>query len=227
MKRTMRPIGVTLALALTWGCSDTTNITTPTSGIIGSGRLVTESRTVQGFDSVSMGGVGRLVIRHAGSESLEITAEDNILPVIRSEVRGTTLFLDLAPVSSLSPTREIVYRLAVRELNEIEATGASIIEVAGLDTERLHVRLSGASSLVASGSADRQDVEVSGASSLRAEDLRSRMVTADVSGTSQCVVRVSDRLEAKVSGVSLLEYFGDPVVIANTSGGSTLRRVGP
>ena len=227
MKRTMRWLGGNLALALLWACSGNTNMTGPTPALIGSGRLATESRAVQGFDSVSMVGVGRLIIQQAGSESLEVTAEDNILPVVRSEVRGDTLFLDFAPVSSLNPTREIVYRLAVRELNEISATGAGIIDVAGLDTERLRVRLTGASSLLASGSADRQDIEVSGASFVRAEDLRSRMVTANVSGTSQCVVRVSDRLEADVSGVSLLEYYGDPVVIANASGGGTVRRAGP
>jgi hypothetical protein len=59
-----------------------------------------------------------------GAESLEVSAEDNVLPLVRSEVRGGRLFLSLAANQGLSLTREIVHHVTVRELGELEASGA-------------------------------------------------------------------------------------------------------
>jgi hypothetical protein len=193
---------------------------------VGSGNLATESRAVAGFEEVSLSGAGHLVVEQTGVESLTITAEDNLLPFIRSEVQGDTLILGFTPGSNVNPTREVLYRLTVRDLSVLDISGASRVEVHGLHTAALAVVLSGASSLTADGDADVQVLVVSGASRYEAENLDSRIVTATVSGTSYGVVRASDVLTATVSGVSILEYFGSPVLTTTVSGGSSIRQVG-
>jgi hypothetical protein len=192
----------------------------------GSGRVATESRPVAGFEEVVLSGAGHLVVEQTGVESLTITAEDNLLPFIRSEVQGDRLILGFNPGSNVHPTREVLYRLTVRDLTGLEVSGASRVEVHGLDTAALAVVLSGASSLTASGDADVQVLVVSGASRYEAEDLDSRIVTATVSGTSYGLVRAREVLTATVSGVSTLEYIGRPVLTTTVSGGSSIRQVG-
>jgi hypothetical protein len=181
---------------------------------------------VAGFEEVSLSGAGHLIVEQSGVESLTITAEDNLLPFIRSDVQGDTLVLGFTPGANVNPTREVLYRLTVRDLTGLDVSGASRVEIHGLHTPALAAVLSGASSLTVSGSAAVQVLVVSGASRYEAEDLDSRVVTATVSGTSYGLVRASDVLTATVSGVSILEYIGHPVLTTTVSGGSSIRQVG-
>jgi len=224
MKRAVLTGALGGALTLLGGCDISHNHVTGT--VTGSGNLVTESRPVGGFAAVSVSGAGHLTIEQTGVESLVITAEDNLLPHIRSEVVGDRLYLGPAPGVNVTGTREVQYRLTVRDLTGIEASGASRVEAHGLHTTQLASVFSGASSFDASGSADAHVIVLSGASRAEAPDLRSRVVTATVSGASFGVLRVSGSLVATASGGSTLEYYGSPILVTNVSGGSVIRRVG-
>jgi hypothetical protein len=67
-----------LAVLLLAGCTITR----------GSGQLSSESRQVSGFTKVELSGSGELKIEQTGTESLTISAEDNVLP--RSPARYPT-----------------------------------------------------------------------------------------------------------------------------------------
>jgi hypothetical protein len=208
-------------LVLLWGCDCCTNSVTGTA--VGSGDVVTESRPVQGFSEVAVSGAGHLIVEQTGVESLEVTAEDNILPFILSEVRGGRLLLGLQPGVSVSTAHGVRYRVTVAALSEVVASGASRVEILRVDTPELAVRLSGASSCDAVGSADRHHLDLSGASRCETGDLVSREVRASLSGASYALVRALDRLVVTASGASTLEYFGNPVVEASVSGGSIVQ----
>jgi hypothetical protein len=194
--------------------------------VVGNGRLVTQARPVAGFDGITLSGAGRLIIEQTGREALTITAEDNILPFLTSDIRSGCLILGTVPDVSLSPTREIVYRLEVRDLYEIVVSGAGDIEAVGIDTPELHVVVSGAENIYVQGVADWQDLVISGAGHYVARDLFSLIATVTVSGSGSALVRVSDRLEATVSGSGLVEYIGSPWVDAEVSGTGAVRRIG-
>ena len=78
--------------------------------IEGSGDVVTETRAVSGFDRVILGGIGELTLIQGEEESLEIEAEDNILPQITTEVRDGTLTIsfDDAAVREIAKVAEEV-----------------------------------------------------------------------------------------------------------------------
>jgi hypothetical protein len=225
MKRAWTATVATLTLALSWGCGGYTEYVTNTA--VGSGRFATESRPAAGFTAVAVSGAGHVIIEQTGVESLHVTAEDNILPFVRTEVRGGRLFLGFEPGVSVNTTRGVEYRVTVVELSEIEASGASRVEVLHVDTGELTARLSGASSYSSAGIAEDHRIDLSGASRCEAGDLVSREVTASLSGASYGLVRVDDRLVASASGVSILEYIGHPAVEASVSGGSVVRPFAP
>jgi hypothetical protein len=220
-------IGAGALLALLCACSDYHTAPAGIGSVIGSGVLATEARAVSGFSAVSISHPARLIVDHAGTETLVVTAEDNILPLVRSEVSGGRLFLSLAAGDKVTSTREIVYRVTVAGLNDLEASGAARVELRGLRDERLGVRLSGASMLTAAGECAVLEIRLSGASRADTAALRSRQVIADLSGASYGLVRASESLVVNASGASTLEYLGDPLLVSNTSGGSVVRRVGP
>jgi hypothetical protein len=216
------------ALALLCAC-DHNATTTPTSTgtIVGSGVIVSQSRAVAGFGAVTVTGPLRLVIEQAGSPSLVVTADDNVIPLVQSEVRSGRLVLGFAANTSLTRISDVVCRLAMSEVRDVEASGAARVEMSGIGAGPLGIHLSGATIGSAGGTAEELTLEVSGASRWTASELRTRTVTARVSGASYGLVRASDSLVADVSGVSVLEYFGDPNVVPRVDGLSVVRRVGP
>jgi Putative auto-transporter adhesin, head GIN domain len=229
MIRGLWRIGIVAPVALFWACDESHYNYTParTDTIIGSGVVATEARPVAGFTAISVDHPARVVVVWGGAESLEVSAEDNVLPLVRSEVRNGRLFLSLAPNPGLTLSREIVHRVTVRELEELEASGAARVELHGASAESLSLRLTGASGVVADGRCDRLELNLSGASRSDTPGLRSLRVLAAVSGASHALLRVEDELVVNASGASVLEYFGDPLVTSTVSGASTVRRVGP
>jgi hypothetical protein len=222
---TPRSLTVGAALALLWACDGHHHHPCSTcSTAIGSGNLVTESRTVQGFESVEVSAAGHLIIEQTGVESLQITAEDNILPLVRSEVRNGRLILGFEPGTNVNTTREVLFRLTVRDLTNVGASGASRVEIRAVDGAELALRVSGATSLTAIGRVERVHLDLSGASLCEAPELRAHVLAADVSGASYALVRASESLVANASGASILEYLGDPALEATVSGGSVVRR---
>jgi hypothetical protein len=228
MSRLLPRTGIATVLALLGACGQE-QVATPTSPrtIAGSGVIVSQARSVPGFTAVTVAGPLRLLLEQAGTESLVVTTDDNVIPFVQSEVRDGRLYLGLVPDTSLTRISEIVCRVTLRELRDLDASGAARTELRGIDAARLAVHLSGAVVGSASGAVDQIHLDVSGASRWSAGELRGRAVTSDISGASYGLVRASHSLVARVNGVSTLEYLGDPVVVPTVDGLSVFRRVGP
>lgn len=220
--------GLFFVLAFASGCVGESSVLYPTgpTSMFGSGRFVSESRPVQAFTVIAVSGGIRVTVTHGGGESLEITAEDNILPLIESRVVGDRLVLGLLPVSGGVSSRGIDARVGVRALLGVEASGGSRI-VADVIDGPAAVLLSGAASLSTAGSVARLEMNLSGASRLVAPELTAGVVTARLSGASAALLRVVESLTVNASGASFLEFYGDPIVRSDVSGASTVRRVGP
>jgi hypothetical protein len=211
-------------VALASGCGHET--TWVDDRVIGSGRLATETRPVAAFDALVVDGPLEVRLTAGRPAALEVTAEDNLLPHVRSELRGGSLHLFLDGVS-LTSTRGFRVQVSSPAVSAIEANAAARLEVDGLQTDVLVTRLTGASSARLAGSAERHELWLSGASRCLASELRSHDGSAGLSGASYGLVAVGRTLRVDASGASTLEYLGDPQLTSVVSGESTVRRVGP
>jgi hypothetical protein len=218
------------------------------SGERGSGRLVTETREVSDFDSVQFSTFGDVTIRQGESESLVIEAEDNVLPLIVTEVRNGRLVIEYPErfERSVVPTRSIRYTLTVKNLDDLDHTGAGAILVQDLTTpsltvtlsgagnlnledleaEQLAFTLSGAGNLNASGKVDREEITLSGFGNLEAGDLESRTAEVTVSGAGSASVWAVEELKVYISGAGSVDYYGDPEVSSDVSGLGTVHQRG-
>jgi hypothetical protein len=189
--------------------------------VVGSGATKSETRPVSGFSTIQVSGSGEMTIEQGDSESLTIETDDNILPLITSEVSGGTLTIGVKTNTSISP-KTLKYRLTVKNLNGINMSGSTTITATNVSTDKLTVLASGSGVLTLSGAATDQDVQLSGSSSYQAGDLDSKTVKLTVSGSGKSVVKVSDRLDVKVSGSGNVEYIGSPQVTKDISGSGNL-----
>lgn len=192
--------------------------------IRGSGTLKTESRPVSTFTAVDLSGSGHLTIEQTGTESLTIEAEDNILPLLTSDVSNGTLRLGEKDTTNILTSKTINYRLTVRDLNNLTVSGSGDVTAPSLTASTLTVRLSGSGSMTLGGTADTQAVTISGSGRYDAAKLASKSVSIDISGSGIAVVMPSDTLNATIGGNGSLEYIGNPTVTQNISGSGRISK---
>jgi hypothetical protein len=176
----------------------------------GSGQVATESRPVSGFTKVELSGTGELTIEKTGTDSLTISAEDNILPRLSSEVSGGTLTLGTKPNTSIVPTKPITYSLTVKDLTGLGVSGSGSVRVSNLTTTSLSTKISGSGTITANGTVDDQDLEISGSGRYLADRLTSKTANVRISRSGTASVLVSDMLDVKISGSGSLTYSGNP-----------------
>ena len=84
------------------------------------------------------------------------------------------------------------------------------ITVYGINGSDFEVDVSGAGSVNLSGEVDRFRADLSGAGSINAKELKAKDVRVSVSGAASADVYAKDYLDASVSGVGSISYYGDP-----------------
>lgn len=206
---------------------------TPTAGstgngstVVGSGTVVSEERQVSDFDAVALRGIGELHIEFTGEESLSIEAEDNILPVLDSEVSANELVLGPRAGIGITTNEPIVYRLTVAELSAISVSGSAAVDAKGIVGERLTVTSSGSSDIRITGRVDRLSVDKSGSGTFSGRRLESAHARVEVSGSGDVVVNATETLNVVASGSSDVRYLGGPRVSADTSGSGSVEPAG-
>jgi hypothetical protein len=211
---------VVLSVALA-GCDDGFLSGLPTP-VPGSGNAATEARDVAGFTRVDVSGSGKLILDLTGSESLSITADDNLLPYLRSEVVDGVLILGTKPNSGISTRVRPEYRVTAKSLDGLTLSGSVEADVGSIDAGQFNVNLSGSAAATVEGNAARQHVTTSGSSTYNAGRLPSQAADIDSSGSSNCVVQVQSELTVKATGASKVEYIGDPTVNTTLEGSASV-----
>lgn len=193
------------------GCSDTFG-----NGVRGSGTPATESRAVESFSSVVVIASGTVLIDVDGTEAVTITADDNLLPLLSTAVAGDRL--ELRPTESISPSREIEYRIDASSLDEVAIRGSGDITASPVESAGFRVVISGSGEVTLRGTADDLEVEISGSGSYRGADLVAATGSVDISGSGSAVMNVTDQLDISISGSGEVEYIGTPALSQSISG---------
>jgi Putative auto-transporter adhesin, head GIN domain len=192
--------------------------------VTGSGKVVTESRDVSGFNGVVVNGAGKLTIDRTGTESLSVTADDNLLPYIVTEVRGGKLYLEFKPNVVPDNVTDLSFNLTVKDLAEIALNGAAAIDAKNMQADHLTVNLSGAGAVKMAGKIGQQNVMLNGTGGYNAEDLECQRATITNNGAGVAIIRVSDELSAAINGAGYIEYIGNPKVTSKIAGIGAVRQ---
>ncbi len=214
---------VLLGMTLLSACLSLSN-GIPLETVRGSGNVVTEARDVSGFSTVILQGFGDVNIDVTGSESLSITADENFMSYLVTEVRGDTLYIHTEPEVAFTNITALDFDITAADLEAVELQGAGDIDVRNLDTDTWRVRLPGAGQITAAGRAAEQSIELLGAGSYEAENLESEVATVTSSGAGSAVVWATDELDVTINGIGTVQYIGNPVVTQEINGLGTVQQ---
>ena len=187
------------------------------SKVKGSGVAASETRAVASFEAIEATGVGKLKLRIGDSDGVKVLADDNILPLIKTEVKDGVLTLSTKG-ATLSKT-DIVFEVTARRIKRLENSGTVSIDASGFNGGELAVETSGVGSLKLAGRVDSFKAELSGVGSLEADALAADRVDTNLSGVGSAHVRAEKSLKANVSGVGSMTWRGAATdVSTNVSG---------
>jgi len=214
----------------------------------GSGNVVTETRDVSGFQAIDISYPAQVLVKQGSKESLEIEAEDNLLPGLKTQVKNGVLDIYYKTTNGkhVNPTKTVKITIVVKDLTSVDFTSAGDLTIENLKTNALDVSLSGAGnlklnkilvkalgvdlsgagSMSASGTADDLNLNISGFGDFKGTDLHSKDAQVDISGAGSATTWVDNNLDAQISGAGSISYYGSASVTKQVSGVGGVNHLG-
>ncbi|HEX7172802.1 MAG TPA: DUF2807 domain-containing protein [Candidatus Limnocylindria bacterium] len=190
----------------------------------GQGPVTSESREVGAFSRIeASAGIG--IVVHVGpSEAIEVSAQENLLPMIATDLRGDTLSIEASEdFTTLEP---VTVTVVIPALDGITLSGGSQAVIDGLDAASLELRIRGGAQVTAAGSVGSVTLQADGGATANLEDLSVRVATVSIDGGATATLTASDEVAGTAAGGSRLTVLGDAVVSVEESGGSEVARGG-
>ncbi len=194
---------VLAAATLTTGC-----IVYGTSGVRGSGTIATEEREISEFETLVVKGAADVDVTIGENLSLSVEADDNLLPLITTDVRGSRLLVSSRGTYRTRHGVKIV--LTTPSLSGVTVSGSGTVRIDGLSEGELDLSILGSGDIVAVGGIDSLDASVSGSGDIDVSRLIARDVKAAIMGSGDIDVHATEKLEATITGSGEITYRGDP-----------------
>ncbi len=202
------------ALVVLAGCSWTR--------VQGSGNAKTEVRNVPAFSAVDIAGGIDTEIAVGPEAHVEITGDDNIVPLVTSEVHGDQL--EIGTRKNVRPSMNLVARITVPRLTGIGLTGSGDITAHAVQADHLRITLAGSGTIRADGTAHEAEIDVAGSGTIALDQLAAERVRVSVSGRGDVAVAASKALDVSITGSGDVTYRGDPEVKKQITGSGNVTR---
>jgi Putative auto-transporter adhesin, head GIN domain len=169
----------------------------------GSGTAATETRNVPEFQAVALSGGMNLVVRQGPVHSVQVQADDNLLPlletVVESGSKGATLQVRwkreagggwMGGRNSVQPRTKVLVNVVTPKLTALSTAGAGDIRLETFSTPALQVSISGSGDTRLDGlSTDELGVRISGSGNLTGQG-RAGKTSVSIAGSGD--VKLTD-----------------------------------
>ncbi|TAF99588.1 MAG: DUF2807 domain-containing protein [Betaproteobacteria bacterium] len=213
--------------------------------IVGSGKAVTEPRITPPFNAISIKGAADVAIRQSNKNAVEVFADDNIAPLITTEVQGQTLVIGFKEKTSVRTKTKLVVRVDVATLTAIGISGsgdvtADLLKLESLDVNisgsgdvrlndltaaNLNVSISGSGDFTAAGSATKQRYAIAGSGDIRSSKLQGTDVTVSIAGSGDASVWATGTLTGSVLGSGDIRYTGNATLNKSVLGSGSISKL--
>ena len=124
------------------------------ANVQGSGNSVTETRTLDAFEAVALSGAMDLVVRQGAQQSVQVQADDNLLPLLETVVEsgrsGNTLKVRWKREGgwgngwqNMQSRSKVLITVTVPKLSAVSVAGSGDVRVEAFNTPSLQLSLSG------------------------------------------------------------------------------------
>lgn len=210
--------------------------------ITGEGDIVKEELDVSGFDGVSLGFNGNIILMQGSRHKVVVEAQKNIIDNIKTEVKNGTWKVNYEKnVRRAKPVNVYITMPSLRYAGlsgsgnlrsdgrfnnvgnlDVKLSGSGNLEL-NVDAGDIETSISGSGNINLSGNANSNEIRISGSGSVNAKEMSVGDCNVSISGSGNVKVDVKGKLEAHISGSGDVYYSGDPNVKSRISGSGDVR----
>ncbi|HVN49207.1 MAG TPA: head GIN domain-containing protein [Bacteroidota bacterium] len=184
----------------------------------GNGTIKTEPRELPSFESIVCDGGYDIQITCGSSQSVALETDENLLPFIRTVVRGNELHIDTK--KNLSSTSGIKIIISVPQLTAFTADGSSKGYIYNIHSDAFQFTGNGSAHVVLSGTAEKTKIVVNGSGDIEADSLVTQDATIRIEGSGDIRCHVLSSLDARIDGSGSIKYLGEPKHVEQSIHGS-------
>ncbi len=192
--------------------------------VVGSGLVKAEVRKVPAFKSILLKGSINVKYVNTAAQKVSVSADDNLLPYIITEVKNGSLNIRYKDGSYTTKSKVLV-TVNAPNITVCASTGSGNMDIQGVGGQSFSCSLSGAGNASITGRVTQFNVMTNGAGSVSAEKLDAIDVMASLSGAGSIRVSASKSLTASLSGAGSISYKGSPKITSQVSGSGKLKKL--
>jgi hypothetical protein len=204
-----------------------------------------ETRPVSDFTAIVTQGYGTIILKQGETCSLEIEADEDVLPHIKSEVVNSRLEISFKNwwrvfFSFFPPIR---FYITVKQINSIliagagnlesdkivtdsldlDLTGSGKVNINTLEATRLELSISGSGEIQVAGTAETCEMKISGSGKFITQNLHLQESRVRISGSGDIALQVDKKLDVRISGSGTVKYLGKPELSQIISGSGRIQ----
>ncbi|MBK6930440.1 MAG: DUF2807 domain-containing protein [Saprospirales bacterium] len=213
-------------------------------GVRGEGPVKTETRPVRDFHAVNAQVPGNIEVRISEQFSVEVQAQENLLPILKtvvedgalrvyfekntSHVEGLKVLISAPAFDGLSLSGsgrlEVLTPISGEHLN-LSISGSGEMDVPQADIGQMHCNISGSGDMRLSGKAAQADFQISGSGDVDAKALAAEKSSTTIAGSGTVTCRVAQTLKAEIAGSGDVFYVGSPAVDTDIAGSGKVKKI--
>ena len=174
----------------------------------GSGVPAVQERLVTDFTGVETEGLIDVEITVGPDWKVMVRADDNILPLIATEVRGNTLHFTTR--GSYDAQTDVHATITMPAVDHVTTRGLGDVTVTGVSGASFTAEVHGLGSIAATGTVDAVSVTSKGQGDADLFGLVARTAEVSINGIGDVEVHATESLKAEVNGMGDVTYKGNP-----------------
>ena len=164
-----------------------------------------------------------IVVCGQSENSLVVTADDNLLEHIITEIDGDTL--RIRNEKRISPTSAPTFEINVADLNSASISGSGVFDITSVEGGNLDLSVAGSGKFYATGNVDSVSVGISGSGQAELAQLVADNVDISVNGSGKVMTHAQKKLDVSIAGSGKILYSGDPKVSQSIAGSGQVRQI--
>jgi hypothetical protein len=210
--------------------------------ITGSGKLITETRPVSGVSRVELMIDANLEIQQGSQESLLVTGDDNILPVLQTNVVGGKLNIRYQSQVNIRGLHQLKLVLTVKDLSglrlsssgtvkvdplttgnfDIDLTSSCNLNIQGIQADRITTNITSSGDITIQGISNSLVLHVTSSGNFQAGDLKVQEANVSLTSSGDVTLWVVESLDVDLSSSGNVAYYGNPAIRQDISSSGRL-----
>lgn len=187
--------------------------------IEGSGTSASEKREVPAFTRVRLDGAADVKITVGQAQSVTVNADDNIVPIIVTEVRGGDTLV-ITSRQSYTARARVRVDITVESLEAVTILGSGNVEASGVKSPHFAATVNGSGDVTLQGDGNTIECAIAGSGNIDAMRFAAVRGTARVTGSGNVDLNASDSVDAQITGSGDVRYRGGAKEVKQTISGS-------